>query len=154
MTFGYRWGHDFSIVPGNENSGHPNPSPETRFGAARGNTPNAGGRTPTAWLREKLAKSLKDGDVSAREAIADHLIEIATSYEVIVKGREDPVPLASAKDSIEAAKVLYAYDMGKPIESHEVTTNSGPKVLFYLPVKDSALASAASVGKLDASSSG
>lgn len=124
-------------MPGNENSGHPNPSPETRFGGPRAPAGNPGGRTPTAWLREKLSKAIKDGDVSAREAIADHLIEVATSYEVIVKGREEPIELASAKDSIEAAKVLYAYDMGKPVESHEVTTNNGPKVLFYLPAKDS-----------------
>ena len=140
-------------MPGNENSGHPNPSPETRFGGPRAPVGNAGGRTPTAWLRDKLAKSLKEGDVSAREAIADHLIEIATSYEVIVKGREDPIPLASAKDSIEAAKILYAYDMGKPIESHEVTTNNGPKVLFYLPMKDGAKAiEPAPPGAPDASS--
>ena len=143
----------FTILPGNENSGHPNPSPETRFGGPRAPTASTSGRTPTAWLRAKLAKSIKDGDVSAREAIADHLIEIATSYEVIVKGREDPIPLASAKDSIAAAAILYAYDMGKPIESHEVTTNAGPKVLFYLPQKDGAKAPEPSVGAPDAPAS-
>ena len=137
-------------MPGNENSGHPNPSPETRFGGPRA-PESAHGKTPTAWLRAKLAKAVKDGDVSAREAIADHLIEIATSYEVIVKGREDPILLASAKDSIEAAKVLYAYDMGKPVESHEVTTNNGPRVLFYLPAKDGTAAPSAPAVSQDAS---
>lgn len=126
-------------MPGNENSGHPNPSPDTRFGGPRAPAHNDGGRTPTAWLRTKLTKALKEGDVSAREAIADHLIEIATSYEVVVKGHgESAIPMASAKDSIAAAAILYAYDMGKPVESHEVTTNDGPKILFYLPVKDGA----------------
>lgn len=77
---------------------------------------------------------MKGRDISAREAIADHLIEVATSWEVVVKGRgDDAIPVASAKDSIEAAKVLWAYDMGKPVESLEVSNTDGPKVLIYLP---------------------
>ena len=108
----------------NPPGGIPNPQggtpPEaTRFSAR--NQPENPGRTSTAWLRTKLSKAMKDRDISAREAIADHLIEIATSYEVVIKGRgEDAIPLASAKDSIEAAKVLYAYDMGKPVETKEI----------------------------------
>jgi hypothetical protein len=103
-----------------------------RFSAT--NQPASQGRTPTAWLRAKLAKSLKDRDVSAREAIADHLIEVATSWQVVIKGHgENAIEVASAKDSIEAAKVLYAYDMGKPVESIELNSVNAPKVLIYLP---------------------
>ena len=55
-----------------------------------------------------------------------HLVEVATSWEVVVKGHgDDAMPIASAKDSIEAAKVLFAYDMGKPIESFEVNNPDG-----------------------------
>ena len=46
---------------------------------------------------------------------------------------DDAMPVASAKDSIEAAKVLFAYDMGKPVESVEVNSVNVPKVLIYLP---------------------
>jgi hypothetical protein len=77
---------------------------------------------------------MKGRDCTAREAIADHLIEVATSWQVVVKGHgEKAIEVASAKDSIEAAKVLYAYDMGKPVESLEVKDVNVPKVLIYLP---------------------
>jgi hypothetical protein len=121
----------------NPPGGVPNPAGGTppegkRFSST--NQPASQGRTPTAWLRTKLTKALKKGDVSAREAIADHLIEVATSWQVIVKGHgENAIEVASAKDSIEAAKVLYAYDMGKPVESLEVNAVNVPKVLIYLP---------------------
>lgn len=124
------------------------PPAEHRFQAGDDPKRNPGGRTPTAWLRKLLdaAHDKSPEGRSRREAIALHLIEVATSYEVVVKGRgEDAIPLASAKDSIEAAKVLYAYDMGKPVESIEVKNPDGPRVLFYLPTKDgqpSALAAA------------
>ena len=62
------------------------------------------------------------------------MLEVATSWEVVVRGRgEDAMSVASAKDSIEAAKLLYAYDMGKPVESLEVNALNAPKVLIYLP---------------------
>jgi hypothetical protein len=87
---------------------------------------NAGGRTPTKWLREFLDAARDKGNGDRRSAIAEHLFELATSYEVIVKGRgEDAIPLADAKDSIEAAKLLLAYDMGKPTESIEVESPNG-----------------------------
>lgn len=35
------------------------------------------------------------------------------------------MPFADAKDSIEAAKLLLAYDMGKPTESLEIESPSG-----------------------------
>lgn len=63
-----------------------------------------------------------------------HLVEVATSWEVVVKGHgDDAMPVASAKDSIEAAKVLFAYDMGKPVESMEVKDVGSSKVMIYLP---------------------
>lgn len=123
-------------MPGNENSGHPDPSPETRFGGERANRANAGGRTPTKWLRDLLgaARDRGPGARSHREEVFFHLVEVATSWEVVVKGHgDDAMPVASAKDSIEAAKVLFAYDMGKPVESVEVNSVNVPKVLIYLP---------------------
>jgi hypothetical protein len=123
-------------VPGNENSGHPDPSPETRFGGERANRANAGGRTPTKWLRDLLGAARDNGPDSRshREAVFYHLVEVATSWEVVVKGHgDDAMPVASAKDSIEAAKVLFAYDMGKPVESMEVKDVGSSKVMIYLP---------------------
>lgn len=115
-------------MPGNENSGHPNPSPETRFGADRGPRPNPGGRTPSKWLRDYLnaAKDGTTGGAARRLAIADHLYEVATSWDVKVKGHgEDAISVADAKDSIEAAKLLLSYDMGKPTESIEIESPNG-----------------------------
>lgn len=114
------------------------PPEEHRF--KKGSSGNPGGRTPTAWLREFLsaAHDKSDEGKSRRMAIAEHLLEVATSYEVIVKGRgDDAMPMASAKDSIEAARLLMAYDMGKPVESIEVTQSDSPKVLTCLPLKGS-----------------
>lgn len=109
------------------------PPEEHRFSKDR--QPAANGRTPTKWLRELLSASRDEspGGRSRREEIALHLVEVATSYEVVLKGRSDPIELASAKDSIEAARLLYAYDMGKPVESLEVSNTDGPRVLIYIP---------------------
>ena len=126
-------------MAGNENSGHPDPSPETRFGGERANRANAGGRTPTKWLRDLLgaARDQTPGGQTHREEVFYHLLEIATSWEVVIKGRgDDAIPVASAKDSIEAAKLLYAYDMGKPVEALEVSNpdgSLGPRVMAYIP---------------------
>ena len=55
-----------------------------------------------------------------------HLLEVATSWKVKIRGRgEDAVEVASAQDSIEAAKILFGYDMGKPTESVEVNNPDG-----------------------------
>jgi len=111
---------------------------ETRFKA--GASGNPGGRTPTAWLREFLSAACdkSESGQSRRQAIAEHMFEVATSYEVIVKGHgEEAIPIASAKDSIEAGKVLFAYDMGKPVESLEVNQTTAPRVVTCLPVKGS-----------------
>jgi hypothetical protein len=51
---------------------------------------------------------------------------VATSWEVKVKGHgEDAIDVADAKDSIEAAKLLLSYDMGKPTESIEIESPLG-----------------------------
>ena len=89
---------------------------------------NPGGRTPSKWLRKFLdaAYDKSEGGKTRREAIAEHLYEIASSYRVIVKGHgEDAIPFADAKDSIEAAKLLMAYDMGKPVEAIEIESPLG-----------------------------
>jgi hypothetical protein len=87
-----------------------------------------GGRTPTKWLRQYLdaARDKSEGGQSRRLAIADHLYEVATAWEVQVKGHgENAIQVADAKDSIEAAKLLLAYDMGKPTESIEIESPNG-----------------------------
>jgi hypothetical protein len=104
---------------------NPNPSPDTRFGAARSNEGNAGGRTPSKWLRELLSASFdrSPGGPSRREKIGLHLIEVATSWKILHFGKD--IEVASARDAVEAAKLLMAYDMGKPVNSVEVTSPDG-----------------------------
>lgn len=118
-----------------------NPSPGTRFGSGQQINQHPGGRTPAKWLRGLLdaANDKTEGGESNREAIARHLIEIATSYAVKIKGRGDnAIEFADAKDSIEAARILWAYDMGKPVEALELSSPdgslAGPKVFAYLPL--------------------
>ena len=105
---------------------NPNPSPETRFPA--GKSGNPGGRTSYKWLREYLDAAMDDGPgaPTRRVAIANHLLEVATSWKVKVRGRgEESFEVASAQDSIEATKILFGYDMGKPTESVEVNNPDG-----------------------------
>ena len=84
-----------------------------------GQSGNPGGRTPTAWLRELLsAANDKSGEgKTRREAIFFHQLDIATRT-----GRGVD---ASPREATAAATILSAYDMGKPIESVEVTTFGG-----------------------------
>ena len=73
------------------------------------------GRTPTGWLRERLSTAARSGDKTAREEILEHLIEVATSWEVRVIGKDrdgEVLKVASGRDSVEAAKLLLGYDMG------------------------------------------
>lgn len=87
----------------------------TRFSS--GYRPPANGRTCTKWLRDRLNKVSKpNGDKTAREEILDHLIEVATSWEVRVIGKDrdgELLKVASGRDSVEAAKLLLGYDMGQ-----------------------------------------
>lgn len=104
---------------------NPNPSPETRFHPGEDDRRNPGGRTPTKWLRELLnaAYDKSGAGPSRREKIGLHLIEVATSWKVLVFGKD--LEVASARDAVEAAKLLMAYDMGKPVNSVEVTSPDG-----------------------------
>lgn len=81
--------------------------------------PSHNGRTSTAWMRERLNKATRlgdaTGDTTLREAIFDHLVEIATSYEVKVIGRDrdgELLKVANTQPAVEAAKLILAYDMG------------------------------------------
>ena len=114
------------------------PPEETRF--EKGKSGNPGGRTPVKWLRELLdaARDKTPGGVTNRQAIGMHLIEVATSYEVVIKGQgENAIPMASAKDAIAAATLLMAYDMGKPVDPVAITDPEGnePKTTIVNPLE-------------------
>lgn len=79
-----------------------NPSPETRFGAIRGNPP---GRPSIRWLQEKVEAIDPDTGKTVLQTMADHLIEVATKWEVIQRG--ESMPVASARDSVEACRLLW-----------------------------------------------
>ena len=91
---------------------NPDPCHETRIGGPRGPKLPGPGRTPTKWLRELLSAAKDkgpDGD-SRRKAIGLHLVEVATSWKVEIRGQDYEV--ASARDSVAAAELLFRYDMG------------------------------------------
>lgn len=96
----------------NQQTRHP---PEgQRFSSNR--QPANPGRTPTAWMRKILSEK-GDDSLQHRERVFRHLIEVATSWEIIVKGRStsgDPIEVASGRDSVEAAKIILGYDVGLP----------------------------------------
>jgi hypothetical protein len=108
---------------------NPNPVPppaEHRFTADR--QPASNGRTPTKWMRDRLSRAAKSGDRTEREAIYEHLLEVATSWEVVVIGRGgggELLKVASARDSVAAAKLLFEYDMGKPTGLVEISNPDG-----------------------------
>lgn len=98
-----------------------------RFGEPGGN-PQGNGRPSTAWIRKRLNQPCKtDAERTQREAIFDHLVEIATSWEIRISGRGadgEPIEVASGRDAVEAAKLLLAYDLGKPPESRDLESMS------------------------------
>lgn len=58
----------------------------------------------------------------------DHILDIATSWDVIVVGRGadgEAIKVASGRDAVAAAKLLFEYDMGKPTASVEVSNPDG-----------------------------
>jgi hypothetical protein len=117
-----------------EQVGPGRPPLATRFSSVH--QPGNAGRTDSRWIRNKLGKAFRDGDKSARDAIADHLIEVATSWEVRVIGRDsdgEMLKVASARDAVEAAKVLFAYDMGMPKKGTNVAppANADPSRSTY-----------------------
>ena len=100
--------------------GNPNPSIATRF--KPGVSGNPSGKRSLAWMKNRLDQIGKDGN-DERARILEHLIEVATRWEVRVIGKDSEGELlrvASARDSVEAAKLIYAYAEGKPPESEDV----------------------------------
>lgn len=89
---------------------NPDPSPAHRWKPGQcGN--GGGGRASRKWLRKIMAERNPDGQ-PYREAIIRHLIEVATKWEIVHLGKNYAV--ASGRDAVEAAKLLYAYDLGTP----------------------------------------
>src|SRR5512143_846156 len=88
---------------------NPNPSPATRFQPRVSGNP--GGR-PNRRFVSRILREQDPAGLPARERMVRHLVELATSYTVIVAGRD--LELASGRDSVEAAKLLLAYDLGTP----------------------------------------
>src|SRR5512136_2684731 len=77
--------------------------------------PARNGRTRTSWLSAKLNAATGPDGQTVKEKIAAHLIEIATSWEVKIIGKDgdgEVLKVASGRDAVEAAKVLFGYDMG------------------------------------------
>ena len=120
----------------------PNPNggpPETLFSTSR--QPEHTGRTPTKFLREYLSRPISEiptsadfrkvaclkGNEEVREAFLARLVQIAFTDKVIVIGHDRvndcPIERVSGAESLNAIKMLQHYDMGKPIESKEI---SGP----------------------------
>lgn len=107
---------------------NPNPSPDTRYGAVRQNPK----MRPTAkWLHGVLGANLgtcefakrfnaaarEAGAETVRAALALRLLEIAFTDEVVVVGKDSDGELikrASGRESVDAIKLLYSYDLGKP----------------------------------------
>jgi hypothetical protein len=98
---------------------NPNAKPPEGGDFMQGDDPrrNRGGRTPSKWLRDYLNAAYDKSPEGAprRNAIAQRLFEIATGTATE----------ADTRDSIEAAKLLLAYDMGKPTESVEMSNPDG-----------------------------
>jgi hypothetical protein len=114
---------------------NPTPSPSTRFGAQRGNIP---GRPSIAWLRDELGKgadahsdvqrfidSTGRAGMDIRRAMVARLLQIAFTDEAICIGKDSDGELLkriSSRESLEAIKTLWLYDIGKPRETE------GPRI--------------------------
>ena len=85
----------------------------TQFGA--GHDPRrCHPKLSTRFIAKKLEEAMADGR-TPNDDILDHMIEVATKWEVIVKEHGDaPMPVASAGDSVKAAGLLWSYALGKP----------------------------------------
>jgi hypothetical protein len=92
------------------------PGPDPRRGIGNGNK-----RMSTRFICRRLDVISSDGR-TANDDILEHLIEVATKWDVVVIGKDsdgEPLKVASARDSVEAAKLLWAYALGKPPASPE-----------------------------------
>jgi hypothetical protein len=89
-------------------------------------TGNPGGRPKIAWLRKKLLEAARAGEPNAMERIADHLIAVATKWEGVVVGYDretkEQIRVASGRDSVAAAALLWSYAIGKPPSGSEEKT--------------------------------
>ena len=63
-------------------------------------------------MREMMDAKDPETGKTKRQMVAEHLIEVATRWQVLVLGRN--LEVASARDSVDAAKLLFAYDLCKP----------------------------------------
>jgi hypothetical protein len=106
---------------------------------AEGDDPrrNAGGRTPTKWLREFLDAAYDKGPTgqTRRAAIAERLMTIATSDTLTKEG-------VNYKDSMDAIRLILAYDMGKPVQAVEVSGANGEPLSSAVGLVDAVVASA------------
>lgn len=109
---------------------NPNPRMENLRSFPKGVSGNARGPGRIRWLRglldkkfdhlpfaKKLNLCLRYGDGNLRMATAMRLLEIAFTDEVFVIGRDEngaPIERASSRESIEAIKTLWSYDLGLP----------------------------------------
>ena len=75
------------------------------------------GRTPSKWLRDYLdaAQDHSDEGKTRRQKIAEHLYEVATSWQILHFGKA--LEVASGRDSVAAAQLLFSYDMGPPAKA-------------------------------------
>lgn len=79
----------------------------------------------TKFIADRLEKLCEDGR-KANDDILDHLIEVATKWEVIVVGHGDePISVASARDSVKAAELLWSYALGRPTTGGTVAVPAG-----------------------------
>jgi|WetSurMetagenome_2_1015567.scaffolds.fasta_scaffold367133_1 hypothetical protein len=107
-----------------------NPSPATRWPKGVSGNQRA---WRSKWLRgmldqkfdslpfaKRLNLCLRYGDGPLRTAMAARLLEIAFTDQVIVIGRDEnstPIERVSSRESVDAIKTLWSYDMGKPSAS-------------------------------------
>lgn len=70
-----------------------------------GDSGNPLGRPSIKWLKEKVEVVDPETGQTKLQEMADHLIEVATKWEIIHRGEE--VSVASARDSVEACRLLW-----------------------------------------------
>lgn len=102
---------------------NPNPNSGTRF--KPGYDPRRSGRLSAKFICDQLDARGPDGNTPNDKMVA-HLIEVGTSWEVIVVGHGDePLKVASGRDSVKACEVLWSYALGKPMTGGTVSVPPG-----------------------------
>ena len=95
---------------------NPNPCVRTRWQPGQSGNPN--GSRKQAAARRLLARKHKDGVRTNEDAVLDHLLEMATRWQVRTVAYDhvldEPIQVASGRDAVEAAKLLLGYVWGKP----------------------------------------